>query len=223
MLSWLPSVLRGFVADHPEVDLEFSIALSSTLIARYDAGELDIVLCKRWPGETRGEVVWRDEIVWVGAGPYERKANAALPLILYPPPSITRSMALRRAEPGRGAVGASPARARRCPASSRPHGRGSVSPSSRKTSCPTASPRCRPKPACSRSASSTSSSCATPAPRAHRSPNSPPRSSPRVPGMARDRRNAEAYPSQRCLRDSRVAFTPLWPVAAARSSRCRRC
>ena len=94
VLSWLPSVLRGFVADHPEVDLEFSIALSSTLIARYDAGDLDIVLCKRWPGETRGEVVWRDEIVWVGAGPYERKANAALPLILYPPPSITRSMAL---------------------------------------------------------------------------------------------------------------------------------
>ncbi len=93
VLSWLPSVLKGFVAEHPEVDLEFSIALSSTLIARYDAGDLDVVLCKRWPGETRGEVVWRDEIVWAGAG-LAPSPGEPVPLILYPAPSITRSMAL---------------------------------------------------------------------------------------------------------------------------------
>ena len=93
VLSWLPSVLKGFMRDHPEVDLEFTIALSSTLIARYEAGDLDVVLCKRWPGEQRGELVWRDDIVWVGADP--RLASAApVPLILYPPPSITRSVAL---------------------------------------------------------------------------------------------------------------------------------
>jgi len=94
VLSWLPSVLKAFVGDHPEIDLEFSIALSSTLIARYDAGDLDVVLCKRWPGETRGEVVWHDEIVWVGAPTPALPADARVPLILYPPPSITRSMAL---------------------------------------------------------------------------------------------------------------------------------
>lgn len=94
VLSWLPSVLRAFVADHPEVDLEFSIALSSTLIARYDIGELDVVLCKRWPGETRGELVWRDEIVWVGAPEGPPRSEPPLQLILYPAPSITRSMAL---------------------------------------------------------------------------------------------------------------------------------
>jgi DNA-binding transcriptional LysR family regulator len=91
--SWLPSVLKDFTHDHPEIDLEFTIALSATLISRYEAGDLDVVLCKRWPGEQRGEVVWRDPLVWTGARGAERRGES-VPLILYPPPSITRSMAL---------------------------------------------------------------------------------------------------------------------------------
>lgn len=94
VLSWLPSVLKDFTRDHPEVDLEFTIALSATLIARYDAGDFDVVLCKRWPGDERGDLVWRDEIVWAAADPRVAITESQLPLILYPPPSITRSMAL---------------------------------------------------------------------------------------------------------------------------------
>ncbi len=94
VVAWLPSILKAFMTDHPEVDLEFTIALSSTLIARYDAGELDIVLCKRWPGETRGELVWRDAIVWAGCKADPAEIGRPVPLILYPPPSITRSIAL---------------------------------------------------------------------------------------------------------------------------------
>ena len=94
VLSWLPSVLSSFTRDHPEIDLEFTIALSSTLTARFDAGELDVVLCKRWPGEERGDLVWRDQVVWVGASADIVQPGAQVPLILYPPPSITRSIAL---------------------------------------------------------------------------------------------------------------------------------
>ena len=94
VVTWLPSVLKTFMSDHPEVDLEFTIALSSTLMARYDAGDLDVVLCKRWPGDERGECVWRDEIVWAGADANVVDGASAVPLILYPPPSITRSIAL---------------------------------------------------------------------------------------------------------------------------------
>ncbi len=65
--SWLPDIIAGFVENHPLVDLEFTIALSNTLINRFDAGELDLVLCKRWPGEERGDLIWRDKLVWVGA------------------------------------------------------------------------------------------------------------------------------------------------------------
>ena len=92
--TWLPSVLASFTNEHPEVDLEFTIALSSTLIARYESGDLDVVLCKRWPGDERGDLVWRDRIVWAGAADGTGASGAPVPLILYPPPSITRSIAL---------------------------------------------------------------------------------------------------------------------------------
>jgi DNA-binding transcriptional LysR family regulator len=94
VVSWLASVLASFTRDHPEVDLEFTIALSSTLTASFDAGDLDVVLCKRWPGEERGDLAWRDQIVWVGATPDVLRPDVPVPLILYPPPSITRSIAL---------------------------------------------------------------------------------------------------------------------------------
>jgi DNA-binding transcriptional LysR family regulator len=95
--SWLPEILGGFVRDHPLVDLEFTIALSNTLINRFDAGELDLVLCKRWPGDERGDLIWRDKLVWVGAEK-EPAPQEQVQLILYPPPSITRFMALTALE-----------------------------------------------------------------------------------------------------------------------------
>jgi DNA-binding transcriptional LysR family regulator len=96
--SWLPEVLRRFVLEHPLVDLEFSIALSNCLITRFDAGELDIVLCKRWPGEERGELVWRDSLVWAGSPTCPTFTSEQVQLILYPPPSISRLMALTALE-----------------------------------------------------------------------------------------------------------------------------
>ena len=91
--SWLSAVLARFTRDHPDVDLEITVALSSTLLERYDAGGLDMVLCKRWPGDGRGDVVWRDAIVWVAAEG-EAMPHGPVPLIVYPPPSITRSLVL---------------------------------------------------------------------------------------------------------------------------------
>ncbi|WP_026606140.1 LysR family transcriptional regulator [Methylocapsa acidiphila] len=96
--SWLPDVLRGFVQDHPLIDLEFTIALSNSLIARFDAGELDIVLCKRWPGEERGELVWRDRFVWARGAETPGLDGDQVQLILYPPPSMSRFVALAALE-----------------------------------------------------------------------------------------------------------------------------
>jgi DNA-binding transcriptional LysR family regulator len=94
VLSWLPEILKDFVERHPLVDLEFTVALSGVLINRFDAGELDVVFCKRWRGEERGDLVWRDELVWIGAEPRPSLQPEAVPLVLFPPPSITRFMAL---------------------------------------------------------------------------------------------------------------------------------
>jgi DNA-binding transcriptional LysR family regulator len=92
--SWLPEVLHDFMNDHPQVDLELTIALSNALIARFDAGELDIVLCKRWPGDDRGDFIWRDSMVWVSDVAEPSFSTALVPLIVYPPPSISRFLAL---------------------------------------------------------------------------------------------------------------------------------
>ena len=107
VVSFLPTVLKSFTRDHPEIDLELTVALSTVLISGFDAGEFDLVFCKRWPGEDRGELVCRDDIVWVGQQEMLQSrpswATGTLPLILYRPPSITRSIAtaaLARAEIG---------------------------------------------------------------------------------------------------------------------------
>lgn len=92
--SWLPDVLHDFMEDHPQVDIELTIGLSTALIAKFDAGDLDVVLCKRWPGDDRGEFVWRDRMVWAGNDAEPAFASTQLPLIMYPPPSISRVMAL---------------------------------------------------------------------------------------------------------------------------------
>ena len=95
--TFLPQVLRSFTLDHPEIDLELTVALSMSLIAGFDAGEFDLVFCKRWPGEERGEYVCRDDLGWVGrpdlAGQVPGWRRSGLPLIAFRSPSITRAIA----------------------------------------------------------------------------------------------------------------------------------
>ena len=97
-VAWLPEVLRNFSVKYPQVDLEYTIALSLGLIARFDAGELDVVLCKRRPNDERGTLIGRDSLVWVASEQMPPFAGKEIQLILYPPPSITRSMALTALE-----------------------------------------------------------------------------------------------------------------------------
>jgi DNA-binding transcriptional LysR family regulator len=96
--SRLPEILRAFTRRHPGVDLELTVDLSATLNAQFDQGELDLVLAKRRTGEARGKLVWRDRLVWIGGPGLEIDPQAPLPLILYAPPSLTRSVALEALE-----------------------------------------------------------------------------------------------------------------------------
>ena len=48
--------------------------------------------------DKRGQVVWRDRLVWIGQPGIRRDAATPLPLVLYPPPSITRALALTALE-----------------------------------------------------------------------------------------------------------------------------
>jgi DNA-binding transcriptional LysR family regulator len=98
VLSALPDVLAAFARRHPEVDIELTAGLSADLYDRFDAGALDIVFLKRRTGDRRGIAAWREPIAWVAGPDYRIEADIPLPLLLYPPPSVTRAFALETLE-----------------------------------------------------------------------------------------------------------------------------
>ncbi|MFJ6658221.1 LysR substrate-binding domain-containing protein [Streptomyces sp. NPDC091377] len=98
VLTRLPEILEGFRHDHPEVDLELTVELSGTLHETLAAGKLDLILAKRRRGATQGELVWHDRLVWIGAERLRLDPERPVPLIVYPPPGITRALALEALE-----------------------------------------------------------------------------------------------------------------------------
>ncbi|MCM2410528.1 LysR substrate-binding domain-containing protein [Streptomyces sp. RKAG290] len=94
VLTRLPEILQSFRRDHPEVELELTVELSGTLHQQLAAGRLDLVLAKRRSGDTHGELVWQDALDWIGAPGLRIDPDRPVPLILFPPPAITRARAL---------------------------------------------------------------------------------------------------------------------------------
>lgn len=93
-LSALAQVLARFAQSHPSVDLQLTVGLSRTLYQGYDAGELDVIFCKRRRGDPRGALAWAEELIWAGRPGLLPDPAEAVPLVLYPPPSMTRTLAL---------------------------------------------------------------------------------------------------------------------------------
>jgi DNA-binding transcriptional LysR family regulator len=100
VLSALPDVLAAFARRHPEVDVELSAGLSHDLYDAFDAGQLDVIFVKRRTGDRRGVLAWAEAIAWVGHPDFRVDPNAPLPLLLYPPPSVTRALSLETLERG---------------------------------------------------------------------------------------------------------------------------
>ncbi|MFG2223116.1 LysR substrate-binding domain-containing protein [Streptomyces sp. NPDC050161] len=94
VLTRMPEVLEGFRREHPEVDLELTVELSGTLHKLLAAGRLDLVLAKRNSDEARGQLVWRDRLVWVGTDRLRLDPHRPVPLVAFPPPAVTRARAL---------------------------------------------------------------------------------------------------------------------------------
>lgn len=99
--SALPDVLAEFTTQHHAIDLELTVGLSGPLYERYDAGELDLILVKRRRGDERGRLAWREELAWIGRPGLKLSPAAPLPLVVYPPPSISRARALEALEKAR--------------------------------------------------------------------------------------------------------------------------
>lgn len=97
-LSALPEALGRFAAQHQSVDFQLTVGLSGVLYQAYDAGELDVIFVKRRRGDGRGRVAWRERLAWVARPGYVLEPSLPLPLVLYPPPSITRGLAIAALE-----------------------------------------------------------------------------------------------------------------------------
>ena len=96
--SRLPEVLAEFGRAHASVDLELTVGLSGVLYERFDGGELDVILVKRRAGDPRGTLAWQEPLAWVGRAGLRPDPAVPLPLVLFPPPSITRMMCLEALE-----------------------------------------------------------------------------------------------------------------------------
>ncbi|GGF14468.1 LysR family transcriptional regulator [Aliidongia dinghuensis] len=93
----LAQALAAFRRSHPRVRLTVEVGMSRNLVQALDNFDLDLVLAKRQANETRGEVLWREPIVWAYGRDQERLDPAApLPLAFFPEPCVYRQAALDR-------------------------------------------------------------------------------------------------------------------------------
>ncbi|MCO6179856.1 LysR family transcriptional regulator [Ciceribacter sp. RN22] len=100
--SRLTAVLEDFTRAYPSVDLQLTVALSGALYEMQDLGEIDLVFAKRRLGDQRGRLVYREPLIWLARDPLQLTAQSApLPLIAFPPPSITRKLALEALDASR--------------------------------------------------------------------------------------------------------------------------
>ena len=90
----LAEVLHSFGRRYPDVDIELTVGLSQALYDGFDAGQLDVIFAKRRQGDRRGVTAWSEHLAWIGRPGLSLDPALPVPLIAYPPPSVTRTLAV---------------------------------------------------------------------------------------------------------------------------------
>ena len=86
----LPAVLGLFARDHGNVRLDVVCAMSDVIFERFDQDEFDVVVARRRPELSRGEILWKEQTAWVASTDFTLAVSDPIPLVL-PPPGSTRS------------------------------------------------------------------------------------------------------------------------------------
>lgn len=90
----LPGILGDYARAYPHVSLSVTCDLTLRLMDKMGQGELDLALIKREPmGADQGVRVWREQLVWVGAGEDVVSPSAPAPLVVAPTPCVYRKRA----------------------------------------------------------------------------------------------------------------------------------
>lgn len=91
----LPGILGDYARAYPNVSLSVTCDLTLRLMDKMSHGELDLALIKREPmGADLGVPVWREQLVWVGAGEDVLRSAAPVPLVVAPAPCVYRKRAI---------------------------------------------------------------------------------------------------------------------------------
>lgn len=94
----LPQILRDFRQVHPRINLELTVGQSTELARRLRAGHLDLVYIKQEPDMPDGRLVRRDRLTWVAHRSLVFDPADPVPLVVYPTPSLTRTVAIAALE-----------------------------------------------------------------------------------------------------------------------------
>jgi DNA-binding transcriptional LysR family regulator len=97
-LTRLPDLLRRLADQHPELQIDLTVGLTSMLYPKLDGGRLDLILAKRRAGDDRGIVVKREKLVWISHREFVLDRRTRIPLVMYPSGSITSALALQALE-----------------------------------------------------------------------------------------------------------------------------
>lgn len=89
----LSSVLAFFCRQHPHFEMQFMTGRNDYLYNAFEKGMVDIILGKCPSERKRGELLWRERLLWVGQPWALSEASAPVPLVVYLRPSETRDVA----------------------------------------------------------------------------------------------------------------------------------
>ncbi|MBW4093975.1 MAG: LysR family transcriptional regulator [Acidobacteria bacterium] len=93
-ITGLPRILREFRQLYPQINLELTVGQSDQLYRALKSGKLDLVFVKWVEGTKEGDVVTEDSFSWVGLEQTTLDSDEAVPLICYPAPSLSRTLAI---------------------------------------------------------------------------------------------------------------------------------
>lgn len=89
VMRFLPGILKSFSHTWPLIDVEVHCAPSSELLS-HKKGNLDLSIVTREVGHEIGEILRRDETVWVVADSHSPHRQSPLPLALFEEPCFCR-------------------------------------------------------------------------------------------------------------------------------------
>ncbi len=94
----LPSILSVFRKSFPRIHVELNCALSTPLVGLVKRGEVDIALVTRMNDFTGGQVVRREQLIWMTGEQSNAHQEEPIPLALLPEGNIYRDYAIEGLE-----------------------------------------------------------------------------------------------------------------------------